>query len=145
MDLLRNSRIPNMRNQCRSVLHMDVSGMIDREPLLTKPPPPEFINRDKRPGDDGYLAQNAEQAIHTAEHTLHKIDVKLQSDRDLKYEAARGAHNELLAAQQGSAATADMANAVRTQQEEDLAIVEKKMRQIKNEMVEHAGVNNKEH
>jgi len=128
-----------------STPHIDVSGMIDREPLLTKPPPPEFINRDKRPGDDGYLAQNAEQAIHTAEHTLHKIDVKLQSDRDLKYEAARGAHNELLAAQQGSAATADMANAVRTQQEEDLAIVEKKMRQIKNEMVEHAGVNNKEH
>jgi len=128
-----------------STPHIDVNGMIHHEPTFKKPPPPEFINRDKRPGDDGYIAQNAEQAIHTADHTLHKIDVQLQKDRDLKYEVARGAHNELLAAQQGSAATADMANAVRLQQEEDLALVEKKIRQIKNEMLDHAGSNNKEH
>jgi len=65
--------------------------------------------------------------------------------RDMKYDHARGAKNVLLAAQEGSSATADMANAVHSQQKEDLARIMQKMQDTKDAMLEVTGTDNKEH
>merc|ERR1711998_529167 len=123
----------------------DPNELVDHEPLLVKPPPPEFINRDLRPGHKRYIIQNSEDAILTADHAIHKIDMTLQQKRDHLYYVARGAKNELVAAQEGSHATAEMANAVRLQQETDMATVEKQIQNIKGHMIDARGVDNKEH
>jgi len=124
---------------------MSVERHLFPEKTFVKPPPEEFINRDKKPGDAGYIKQNAERAIYTAEHELHHIDVRLQRDRDAAYDHARGSHNVLVAAQAGSVATAEMANAVREEQENGLATLEQKIQNVKVSMIDHAGVNNKQH
>jgi len=118
---------------------------VDNEPLLVKPPPEEYINRNLKPGDDGWRKQQSEKAIYTAEHELHHIDVRLQASRDMKYDHARGASNVLRAAEQGSHATAEMANAVHAQQKNDLAQTMQKIRDIKDEMVDVTGSDNKAH
>jgi hypothetical protein len=110
-------------------------SLVDHEPMLVKPPPEEYINRNLKPGDNGYMKQQSERAIYTAAHEIHHIDVKLQSHRDRLYDAARGSKNVYLAARAGSHATAEMANAVRSQLENDLAFSEKKIDEIKMEMV----------
>jgi len=123
----------------------DPANLVDQEPTLVKPPPEEYINRDLRPGHKRYIAQQAERAIYTADHELHHIDVKLQKNRDHLYTVARGAKNELVAAEDGSFATAQMANAVRAQQEMDMATVEKHIQNIKSQMIDVQGEDNKAH
>jgi len=115
------------------------------EPTLVKPPPEKYINRNLKPGDEGYFHQQAEDPIMTATHTLHHIEVKLQKNRDIRYNEARGAHNVYLAAQSGAAATADMANAVKEQQESDFSEIEQHMRQVKEKIAEVQGRNNPAH
>jgi len=115
------------------------------EEVYVKPPAPEFINRNLNPGDDGFVKQQAEEPIHTADHEIHRINLKLQKARDLKYYVARGSKDVLTAAEKGSHATADMANAVREQEEQDVAASEAKIRDIKSDILSHQGSNNKEH
>lgn len=91
------------------------------------------------------MRQQTEKAIYTADHEIHHINVRLQKHRDHKYSIARGAKNELLAAQDGSFATAQMANAVRSQQEMDMATVEKHIQNIKGQMIDVQGEDNKAH
>merc|ERR1711871_90027 len=107
--------------------------MGDQEPTLVKPPPEEYINRNLRPGHKHYMRQQAEKAIYTADHELHHIDVDLQKTRDHLYTVARGAKNELLAAEDGSFATAQMAT------------VEKHIQNIKSQMIDVQGEDNKAH
>jgi len=118
---------------------------LNPEETYVKPPQPEFINRFLNPGDRGFVAQQTERPIHTADHEIHNINIKLQQQRDHKYYVARGSKDVLMAAEKGSHATAEMANAVREQEEQDVALSEAKVRNIKAEILEHQGTNNKEH
>merc|ERR1711990_435017 len=89
------------------------------EPTYKKPPPQEHINRNLKPGDPMYPRQQAETPIFTYNHQMHHIHTSLQAGRDHAYATARGANNVLLAAEDGSKATADMAYRARAEQEEN--------------------------
>jgi len=115
------------------------------EPTYKKPPPQEHINRNLKPGDPMYPRQQAETPIFTYNHQMHHIHTSLQAGRDHAYATARGANNVLLAAEDGSKATADMAYRARAEQEENLAVSEAKIDKIKLEIADVSGEDNKEH
>jgi hypothetical protein len=115
------------------------------EPRLKKPGPPEFMNRDKKPGDRFYAEQMSRKPVYTYNHQMYHIENHLQMKRDLDNRKAVGAFNALQAAKVNSATTAEMAYRARSDEEDKLAASEAKISELRNNIAAVAGNDNEDH
>lgn len=73
----------------------------------------KFFNRNKKPGDEGWINQQAEVKQPTGQTAIDKIDSKLVQQRAAKYSEAKGATDVYKAATDAAHAAEDMASQVR--------------------------------
>jgi colicin import membrane protein len=98
-----------------------------------KPTTKKYIYRPKKMGDKGFTHQQAEKAILTADHELHRINRKLRKKRQRAYSEAEGQrelHEATLAA---AKATANMATAVRHNALRKVAETQQKIDKLEKE------------
>jgi hypothetical protein len=83
-----------------------------KAPLKT-PKGKKNVNRDIPVGKKGYIHQQAETPIKTANHAIHKISSNLVKEREARYDEARGAVELQQASQAAARAAANLASAIR--------------------------------
>merc|ERR1711970_138646 len=110
------------------------SSIAKRKSPLTKPSSEKFINRALTVGSKGFSHQQAERAIHTADHELYKIKKNLRNKRQAKYDAARGAVELKEASAAAAEAAANMAAAVRSSAARNVARVVKRISKLQARM-----------
>jgi len=110
------------------------SSIAKRKSPETKPSSEEFINRALTVGSKGFSHQQAERAIHTADHELYKIKKNLRNKRQAKYDAARGAVELKEASAAAAEAAANMAAAVRSSAARNVARVVKRISKLQARM-----------
>merc|ERR1712139_310164 len=111
-----------------------ISSIAKRKSPETKPSSEKFINRALTVGSKGFSHQQAERAIHTADHELYKIKKNLRNKRQAKYDAARGAVELKEASAAAAEAAANMAAAVRSSAARNVARVVKRISKLQARM-----------
>jgi len=98
----------------------------------TAPAVPEqkYTNRDKQPGQAGWLRQQAEKGDKTADYQIQSIQTKLTSIRAAKYREAAGSQNLLKAAKEASDAASAMASQVRKEDAKKVSRAEQRVRKL---------------
>jgi len=100
-----------------------------------KPDGKDFVNRDTKAGDKGFINQQAEAAVKTADQEMHGIEEKLRDAREAKYERAAGAQSLLAATQAASAAASAMATEVREEEASNAADAVRRVLRLKKKIL----------
>merc|ERR1711988_991253 len=89
------------------------SSITKRTQPLAVPGGKKYLNRDIPVGKSGRTKQQAEAAILSGDHAMHKIETKLVKDRAARYSEARGAVELKQATEAAADAAANLATAIR--------------------------------
>jgi len=109
-----------------------------KAPLKT-PKGKKNVNRDIPVGKKGYIHQQAETPIKTANHAIHKINSNLVKEREARYDEARGAVELQQASQAAARAAANLASAIRKTAADKAAKADARVSMLKTQIAKAKG------
>merc|ERR1711959_608413 len=106
---------------------------------LPDPKGKKAINRNISVGKKGYINQQAEQNLLSANHEMHKIKSKLVKEREARYDEARGAVELRQASAAAAQAAANLATAIRKSAADKAAKADARVNMLKAKISKATG------